>query len=127
VTYIGELGEEGEPQQRHDRLVKKLTYARNLHRPYLFKHFGFHLEQEVPFVIRTNPQAGSALIRIRARDFIRDFTLSDDIPEAEQVCIRDLAEQKLSEDLVVSGHSDADLLNPLSDANEPPGMFGDLD
>src|SRR5262249_336973 len=34
VTYIGDLGEEGEPQQRHDRLENSLTCARNLHRPY---------------------------------------------------------------------------------------------
>src|SRR5262249_18345233 len=104
-----------------------LTCARNLHRPYLFKHFGFHLEQEVRFVIRTNPEAGAALIRIRAKDFITSFTLSDDIPAAEQGCILELAHQKLSEDLEVSGHSDTEISNPLADANEPRGLFGALD
>jgi hypothetical protein len=47
---------------------------------------------------------------------------------AERLCIERLAKQKLSEDVELSGHdSDADFLNPLSSASEPPGVFQDLD
>ncbi len=66
--------------------------------------------------------------RIRAKDLITSFKFSDDIPDAERLCIERLAKQKLSEDVELSGHdSDADFLNPLSSASEPPGVFQDLD
>jgi hypothetical protein len=126
VTYIGK--KEEDTQKRHDQEMKAMTSARNLHRPYLFKDFGFHLEEEARFVIRTNPEAHLALIRIRAKDFITFFNFSDDIPATEQRCIQDLANQKLSENVQFSGHdSDADFLNPLSAVNEPPEVFQDLD
>ena len=63
-----------------------------------------------------------------AKDLITSFKFSDDIPDAERLCIERLAKQKLSEDVELSGHdSDADFLNPLSSASEPPGVFQDLD
>ena len=128
VTYIGELELELDAQKHHERVMEALQSGNNLIRPYLFKDFGFHFEQEVRFVIRTNPKASLALVRIKAMDFITCFKISDDIPDAEQWCIQRLAKQKLSEDVEFSGHdSDADFLNPLSSANEPPGVFQDLD
>ena len=88
---------------------------------------GFILNRKSDFVIRTNPKAHLSLIRIRAKDLITSFKFSDDIPDAERLCIERLAKQKLSEDVELSGHdSDADFLNPLSSANEPPGVFQDL-
>jgi hypothetical protein len=128
VAYIGELELELDAQRHHERVMEALQGGKNPLRPYLFKDFGFHFEQEVRFVIRTNPKASLALIRIRARDFITFFKFSDDIPEGERWCIQALANQKLSEDVELSGHdSDADFLNPLSAANEPLGVFQDLD
>jgi|ERR1700730_3011151 len=85
---------------------------------------GFILNRKSDFVIRTNPKAHLSLIRIRAKDLITSFKFSDDIPDAERLCIERLAKQKLSEDVELSGHdSDAGFLNPLSSASEPPGCF----
>jgi hypothetical protein len=130
VTYIGK--KEQDTQKRYDREMKAMTSGKNLHRPYLFKHFGFHLEEEVRFVIRTNPKATSlrngAVIRIMAKDFITSFKFSDDIPDSEQWCLQDLANQELSKDVVVPEHdSEIDFLNPFSTANELSGVFTDLD
>ncbi len=128
VTYIGKLELELDAQKHHERVTEALQGGKNPLRPYLFKDYGFHFEQEVRFVIRTNPKAHLSLIRIRAKDLITSFKFSDDIPDAERLCIERLAKQKLSEDVELSGHdSDADFLNPLSSANEPPGVFQDLD
>jgi hypothetical protein len=132
VTYIGALELELDSKEHHERVTEALKGAKNPLRPYLFKDFGFHFEQEVRFVIRTNPEATGdrkgAIIRIKAKDFIRSFKFSDDIPALEQYWLKALANEKLSKDVEFSGHdSDPDFLNPLSAANEPLGVFQDLD
>ena len=127
MTYIGKLELELDAQKHHERVTEALQGEKNPLRPYLFKDYGFHFEQEVRFVIRTNPKAHLSLIRIRAKDLITSFKFSDHIPDAERLCIERLAKQKLSEDVELSGHySDADFPKPLSSANEPRGCFRTL-
>lgn len=127
VTYIGELELELDAKTHHDKNMQKLQGGENPHRPYLFKDFGFHFEQEVRFVVRTNPKAtfesGGSIFPIRAKDFINHFKMSDDIPMAEQRCIWDLARELISNDAVVTG---SPFLNPFSAASEPHGVFQDL-
>jgi hypothetical protein len=126
VTYIGELELELDAPTHHNRVRETLQTGENPRRPYLFKDFGFHFEKEVRFVLRTNPRAtfesGGNVFPIRARDFINQFKLSDDIPLAEQVSIRDLANEKLREEVNFS----RPFLSPFSAASEPHGVFPDL-
>jgi hypothetical protein len=126
VTYIGELELELDAPTHHDRVTETLRSGENPRRPYLFKDFGFHFEKEVRFVVRTNPRAtfesGGNVFPIRARDFINHFKLSDDIPLAEQMSIRDLANEKLRDEINLG----RPFLNPFSAASEPHGVFPDL-
>jgi hypothetical protein len=133
VTYIGDFELELDAQEHHERVMKALQGGKNPLCPYLFKDFAFHFEQEVRFVIRTNPEAtsfheGGAVIRIIAKDFVSHFQMSDDIPKIERHAIEQLANEELKQDVSFRRPDEKlDFLSPFTAANEPRGVFQDLE
>jgi hypothetical protein len=76
-----------------------MEQPQHLRRPYLFKDAGYRIEEEVRFVLSTNPIATSKvrgiLIDVDAKALIKDFEISPELPPAEEACTKRFALERL--------------------------------
>jgi hypothetical protein len=79
--------------------ARAMEQPEHLRRPYLFKDSGYRIEEEVRFVLSTNPIAtsdlGGILIDVDAKALIRDFKISPEIPTAEAAYMERFAHERL--------------------------------
>jgi hypothetical protein len=92
------------PLRTPQRLEETSTFLtmdqlQHLQRPYLFKDAGYRIEEEVRFVLSTNPIAtsdlGGIMIEIDAKALIKDFKISPELPPAEDAYIERFARERL--------------------------------
>jgi hypothetical protein len=92
------------PLRTPQRLEETSTFLameqpQHLRRPYLFKDAGYRIEEEVRFVLSTNPIATSKvrgiLIDVDAKALIKDFEISPELPPAEEACTKRFALERL--------------------------------
>jgi hypothetical protein len=92
------------PLRTPQRLEETSTFLtmeqpQHLRRPYLFKDDGYRIEEEVRFVLSTNPIATSDLegimIEVDVKALIKDFKISPELPPAEEACIKRFASERL--------------------------------
>jgi hypothetical protein len=92
------------PLRTPQRLEETSTFLameqpEHLRRPYLFKDAGYRIEEEVRFVLSTNPIAtsdlGGILIDVDAKALIRDFKISPELPTAEAAYMERFAHERL--------------------------------
>jgi hypothetical protein len=97
VSPVWYVARRGSPRPEDNRAM---TEFENLRRPYLFKDGDYRIEEEVRFVLRTNPAAISqydgAITNITATQIISHFEVSPDIPSEEATSIKELARERLN-------------------------------
>ena len=113
----------------------KMEKEQNLCRPYLFKDYGYRIEEEVRFVLYSNPAAasklGGILINVDAKTLILDLRFSPELPKAEMHCIDRLVRGKRSQVAPVEEEqgeeAEPTFLHPFSNTvDDLHGMFNDL-
>ena len=122
------------PEQA-DTLLK-IEEEQYLCRPYLFKDYGYRIEEEVRFVLYSNPAATSNLkgivIHVDAKTLILDFKYSPELPKAERDCIDRLVRAWKRSELasIEEEHgeeAEPAFLDPFStEVDDLYGMFNDL-
>lgn len=132
VSPVWYVARRGPPRPEDNRAMSE---PENLRRPYLFKDRDYRIEEEVRFVLRTNPVAasryGGATINFIANTVISHFEVSSDIPSEEAHSVQQIASERLtvpSEKSLATDKSNFLILRRFSEAsNLPPGVFSDLD
>jgi len=76
-----------------------MEQPQHLRRPYLFKDAGYRIEEEVRFVLSTNPIAtsklGGIMIEVDAKALIKDFKISPELPPAEEAYMERFVPERL--------------------------------
>jgi hypothetical protein len=95
LWYVGRPG----PTRLEDNGV--MSALESLRRPYLFKDAGYRIEEEVRFVLGTNPVATNksqgAMTNIEAKAIIgKTFKISPELPLEEQTSIQKIATERLN-------------------------------
>jgi hypothetical protein len=111
-----------------------MSALESLRRPYLFKDAGYRIEEEVRFVLGTNPVATNksqgAMTNIEAKAIIgKTFKISPELPREEQTSIQKIATERLNAPLkMLPPTQEFKFLRPFSDEQDlSPGIFPDLD
>jgi hypothetical protein len=110
-----------------------MEQPQHLRRPYLFKDAGYRIEEEVRFVLSTNPIATSDLggitIEVDAKALIKHFKISPELPLAEEACIERFALERLGAPLKPPPTDETpSFLQPFfeNERDDFRGVFADL-